>query len=267
MASSQRETMQEGCYIYFSPQGRKMPFRHLPSAVESRWPYGWTRKLLPDNYGYRVTGANPSCPNRFRRPGFVSGLSGSFADREETTVRSGTEVEDDPTVGDPEAVAPIDVHIADFLTDLRNMNTLANTIRAYRRDLTAFAEHVDGGLKAMGLDPVRAPSCPRSPTWPRRRANTSAPRSRRPARGRCATTGCRPTRWTRSAPSPCPNPYRARRQPPISSMSWTRSARAGPASRCRSIRRAGCSDRRRRPTELSNHRGRRTHQPARPLRP
>ncbi|MEV0028974.1 hypothetical protein [Nocardia sp. NPDC050793] len=35
------------------------------------------------------------------------------------------------------------VHIADFLTDLHNANALANTIRAYRGDLTAFAEYVD----------------------------------------------------------------------------------------------------------------------------
>jgi integrase/recombinase XerC/integrase/recombinase XerD len=73
-------------------------------------------------------------------------------------VRSGTVVGDDPevTMGDPEAVVPIDVHIADFLTDLGNMNAPANTIRAYRGDLTAFAEHVDGDLAAMGVDPVRA---------------------------------------------------------------------------------------------------------------
>ncbi|MEV5650523.1 hypothetical protein AB0L57_19920 [Nocardia sp. NPDC052254] len=38
-------------------------------------------------------------------------------------MRSGTEVDDDPTVGDPEVVAPIEVHIADFVTDLRNMKT------------------------------------------------------------------------------------------------------------------------------------------------
>ncbi|MFG3522032.1 hypothetical protein ACGF5S_17315 [Nocardia nova] len=47
-------------------------------------------------------------------------------------MRSGTEVDDDPTVGDPEAVVPIDVHIADFLTDLRNMNTPANAAASGR---------------------------------------------------------------------------------------------------------------------------------------
>ncbi|PPJ36360.1 hypothetical protein C5E45_20110 [Nocardia nova] len=56
-------------------------------------------------------------------------------------MRSGTEGGDNL-----EAVVPIDVHIADFLTDLGNMNAPANTIRAYRSDLTAFAEHVDGDL-------------------------------------------------------------------------------------------------------------------------
>ncbi|MGA4792453.1 site-specific integrase [Nocardia sp. AB354] len=73
-------------------------------------------------------------------------------------MRSGTDVGDDPevTVGHPEVVVPIELHIADFLTDLRNMNTPANTICAYRGDLTAFAEHVDGDLAAMSVDPVRA---------------------------------------------------------------------------------------------------------------
>ncbi|MEU2258531.1 tyrosine-type recombinase/integrase [Nocardia xishanensis] len=62
------------------------------------------------------------------------------------------------TVVDEEAFAgvPMAVHIDDFLTDLRNTNSPANTIRAYRGDLTAFAEYVDGDLAQLGVAPVRA---------------------------------------------------------------------------------------------------------------
>ncbi|MEU2035275.1 tyrosine-type recombinase/integrase [Nocardia amamiensis] len=42
------------------------------------------------------------------------------------------------------------------MTDLRNANKPANTIRAYRGDLTAFAQHYDGDLAVMGVEPVRA---------------------------------------------------------------------------------------------------------------
>jgi integrase/recombinase XerD len=60
------------------------------------------------------------------------------------------------TDGEPEVVVSLAVHIETFLEDLRNANTSANTIRAYRGDLTAFAEHYDGDLTTMGVDPVRA---------------------------------------------------------------------------------------------------------------
>ncbi|MCI4676228.1 tyrosine-type recombinase/integrase [Candidatus Mycolicibacterium alkanivorans] len=58
--------------------------------------------------------------------------------------------------GEPEVVVPLAMHIETFLEDLRNANTSANTIRAYRGDLTAFAEHYDGDLTTMGVDPIRA---------------------------------------------------------------------------------------------------------------
>ncbi|MEV0688525.1 tyrosine-type recombinase/integrase [Nocardia sp. NPDC050378] len=51
---------------------------------------------------------------------------------------------------------PMEVHIDDFLTDLANANRPTNTIRAYRGDLTGFAEYVDGDLAAMDVAPVRA---------------------------------------------------------------------------------------------------------------
>ena len=54
-----------------------------------------------------------------------------------------------------EAFVPLPVHIEDFLTDLANANRPANTIRAYRGDLLAFADHYDGDLAAMGVTPVR----------------------------------------------------------------------------------------------------------------
>ncbi|MBF6518484.1 tyrosine-type recombinase/integrase [Nocardia cyriacigeorgica] len=48
------------------------------------------------------------------------------------------------------------VHIEAFLTDLANANRPANTLRAYRGDLTAFAEHVDGGVAAVDVAAVRS---------------------------------------------------------------------------------------------------------------
>lgn len=61
------------------------------------------------------------------------------------------------TVVDVEAFAgvPMAVHIEDFLTDLANSNSPANTIRAYRGDLSAFAEYVDGDLADLDVAPVR----------------------------------------------------------------------------------------------------------------
>ncbi|WP_406277098.1 tyrosine-type recombinase/integrase [Nocardia sp. NBC_00881] len=55
-----------------------------------------------------------------------------------------------------EVFVPLAVHIENFLTDLRNANKPANTIRAYRGDLTGFADHYDGDLTVMGVEPVRA---------------------------------------------------------------------------------------------------------------
>ncbi|MEV6656442.1 tyrosine-type recombinase/integrase [Nocardia fluminea] len=51
---------------------------------------------------------------------------------------------------------PMKVHIDEFLTDLANANRPPNTIRAYRSDLTGFAEYVDGDLARMGVAPIRA---------------------------------------------------------------------------------------------------------------
>ncbi|WP_282779145.1 MULTISPECIES: tyrosine-type recombinase/integrase [unclassified Nocardia] len=50
---------------------------------------------------------------------------------------------------------PLAVHIEDFLRDLGNANRPANTIRAYRGDLLAFADHVDGDITAVGVAAVR----------------------------------------------------------------------------------------------------------------
>ncbi|WP_327146779.1 tyrosine-type recombinase/integrase [Nocardia sp. NBC_01327] len=54
------------------------------------------------------------------------------------------------------AYRPLPVHIEDFLNDLHNANKPANTIRAYRGDLAAFADHYDGNLKTMDVEPIRA---------------------------------------------------------------------------------------------------------------
>ncbi|SUE27149.1 site-specific tyrosine recombinase XerD [Nocardia farcinica] len=64
---------------------------------------------------------------------------------------------DENEVIDEEFVAPpLAVPIEQFLTDLANANRPANTIRAYRADLTGFAEHVDGGLRGVDVAAVRA---------------------------------------------------------------------------------------------------------------
>ncbi|MFI2562412.1 tyrosine-type recombinase/integrase, partial [Nocardia farcinica] len=64
---------------------------------------------------------------------------------------------DENEVIDEEFVAPpLAVPIEQFLTDLANANRPANTIRAYRADLTGFAEHVDGGLPGVDVAAVRA---------------------------------------------------------------------------------------------------------------
>jgi integrase/recombinase XerC/integrase/recombinase XerD len=43
---------------------------------------------------------------------------------------------------------PLARHIGDFLTDLSNANASAQTIRAYRGDLTQFAAHHDAARSA-----------------------------------------------------------------------------------------------------------------------
>jgi integrase/recombinase XerD len=43
---------------------------------------------------------------------------------------------------------PLARHIGDFLTDLSNTNASAQTIRAYRSDLTQFAAHHDAARSA-----------------------------------------------------------------------------------------------------------------------
>ncbi|MGO4614718.1 tyrosine-type recombinase/integrase [Nocardia sp. 2YAB30] len=56
---------------------------------------------------------------------------------------------------DAEPFRPLPDHIEDFLVDLGNANKPANTIRAYRGDLLAFAEYYDGDLEVMDVVPVR----------------------------------------------------------------------------------------------------------------
>ncbi|MBF6189102.1 tyrosine-type recombinase/integrase [Nocardia farcinica] len=56
---------------------------------------------------------------------------------------------------DDETTLPLAVHIEQFLTDLANANRPANTLRAYRGDLTGFAEHVDGGIDGVTVAAVR----------------------------------------------------------------------------------------------------------------
>src|SRR6266566_10030129 len=47
-------------------------------------------------------------------------------------------------------------HLGDFLTDLGNANSSAQTIRAYRGDLLQFAAHHDGAIGELDAAPVRA---------------------------------------------------------------------------------------------------------------
>lgn len=56
---------------------------------------------------------------------------------------------------DAERFRPLLDHIEDFLVDLGNANKPANTIRAYRGDLLAFAEYYDGDLEVMDVVSVR----------------------------------------------------------------------------------------------------------------
>jgi integrase/recombinase XerC/integrase/recombinase XerD len=59
-------------------------------------------------------------------------------------------------VGIEEEIAvPLATHIEKFLIDLANANRPANTLRAYRGDLTACTEHVDGGLPGVDVAAVR----------------------------------------------------------------------------------------------------------------
>lgn len=51
---------------------------------------------------------------------------------------------------------PLALHIGEFLTDLSNANASAQTIRAYRGDLTQFAAHHDGEIGELTAAPVRA---------------------------------------------------------------------------------------------------------------
>jgi integrase/recombinase XerD len=51
---------------------------------------------------------------------------------------------------------PLARALDEFLTDLRNGNASAHTIRAYRGDLLAFAAHHDGGPDTVTATPVRA---------------------------------------------------------------------------------------------------------------
>lgn len=52
--------------------------------------------------------------------------------------------------------AALSVLIGDFLDDLVNANRPANTVRAYRGDLSAFAEHVDGDVAGVDVAAVRS---------------------------------------------------------------------------------------------------------------
>lgn len=51
---------------------------------------------------------------------------------------------------------PLARALDEFLTDLRNGNASAHTIRAYRGDLLAFAAHHDAGPGELTAGPVRA---------------------------------------------------------------------------------------------------------------
>ncbi|SUE28945.1 site-specific tyrosine recombinase XerD [Nocardia farcinica] len=56
---------------------------------------------------------------------------------------------------DDDIAVPLQTHIEQFLTDLANANRPANTLRAYRGDLTGFAEHVVGGIDGVTVAAVR----------------------------------------------------------------------------------------------------------------
>ncbi|MEV6252747.1 hypothetical protein ACIHAX_15865 [Nocardia sp. NPDC051929] len=101
----------------------------------------------------------------------------------------------DDAIGTDETVLPMAVHIEDFLTDLANANRPADTLRAYRGDLTAFAEHYDGDLAGMGVNPVRVPVAQRlrSPNTTRTGQRISG-RFSRSTVARCAAVPCGPRR-------------------------------------------------------------------------
>ena len=54
------------------------------------------------------------------------------------------------------AAHPLARHLGDFLTDLGNANSSAQTVRAYRGDLLQFAAHHDGEIGELDAAPVRA---------------------------------------------------------------------------------------------------------------
>jgi integrase/recombinase XerD len=51
---------------------------------------------------------------------------------------------------------PLARHLDDFLTDQKNANASAHTVRAYRGDLLQFTAHCDGVLAGLTADPIRA---------------------------------------------------------------------------------------------------------------
>jgi integrase/recombinase XerD len=51
---------------------------------------------------------------------------------------------------------PLARHLDGFLTDQKNANASAHTVRAYRGDLLQFTAHCDGELADLTADPIRA---------------------------------------------------------------------------------------------------------------
>jgi integrase/recombinase XerD len=51
---------------------------------------------------------------------------------------------------------PLARHLGDFLTDQKNANASANTVRAYRGDLLQFTAHCDGEFADLTAAPIRA---------------------------------------------------------------------------------------------------------------
>ena len=51
---------------------------------------------------------------------------------------------------------PLARHLDDFLTDQKNANASAHTVRAYRGDLLQFTAYCDGELADLTADPIRA---------------------------------------------------------------------------------------------------------------